>query len=597
MLPVRQRRPLALVLIAHALPVLAVLPACSTGAGRALPPDGASGDGGPGLTDGAPSNDRPVGFPDGPLPGDGTPSDLSAGDPVGDAPPGDATATDGGPPADGPLPYPTRTAYRIKGLQPDFWPSPDEIAGNNTGGIAMNLVWASWEPAVKAPPCASDGSEEEFDGHCFSVQGQIDAAIADWSARGLVVTAIVYGVPAWARTTRPCSPVSAGFEIFCAPDQGADYGRFAGMLARRYDGRHGHGRLADFVIHNEVNSNDWFDVGCGQGTACDPSTWISIYADSFNAAYDAVTTQQPFAKVLVSLEHHFGSSFDDPGAQSPLLSAQTFLAGLAPLVGTRAWRVAFHPYPPDLLAPAFSADDLPYVTYGNLGVLLGWLRATFPATPSSWEVQLTESGINSISPRSNEQAQSDGVCNALRNVVGTPGIESYIYHRMVDNPVEVSSGLGLGLRRADGTAKPAWSRWALANRIDLDPPQLDCGFEDLPYVRLTRSFLAARGHWTSTRLPPGGFAVEQSWHLLHDAQSGTHLLFECGAGGHNFVSPAADCEGQLPRGPLGYAYDDAQAGTVPLYRCRIGAGTDHFVSPDPGCEGQTTESLLGHVMP
>ncbi len=44
--------------------------------------------------------------------------------------------------------------------------------------------------------------------------------------------------------------------------------------------------------------------------------------------------------MLVSLEHHFGSTYDAPGAANPLLSGMTLLLGLAAHVGNRAWRLA-----------------------------------------------------------------------------------------------------------------------------------------------------------------------------------------------------------------------------------------------------------------
>ena len=63
----------------------------------------------------------------------------------------------------------------------------------------------------------------------------------------------------------------------------------------------------------------WFDVGCGQSAGpCDAAQWISTYATLYNAAYDAIVAEQPSAKVLISLEHHFGTVYDSPAAASPL---------------------------------------------------------------------------------------------------------------------------------------------------------------------------------------------------------------------------------------------------------------------------------------
>ncbi|MCO4764446.1 MAG: hypothetical protein KC502_23240, partial [Myxococcales bacterium] len=301
----------------------------------------------------------------------------------------------------------------------------------------------------------------------------------------------------------------------------------------------------------------------------------------------------------ISLEHHWDpKKYDTPAANNPLLSGQTFLKGFAARVGNRKWRVAYHPYPPNLLKSVFGALDhvtQGKITYGNIGVLLGWLYQTFPNKKHAYEVQLTESGVNGISPHATQAQQAAGVCLSLKTVLGTPGITNYIYHRMKDHPAETVNGLGVGLFDTNGKAKAAWGTWALANRNDLKPPKLSCGFETLPYVRLQRGFHDKSGHWATTRMLPPGFKKESSWRLKRAAFAGAKLLFECQVGSHNLISPDPKCEGLVALGPVGYASATKQTGLVALRRCRV--GTDHFVSSHPTCEGQKQESILGWVWP
>ncbi|NOZ85758.1 MAG: hypothetical protein GXP49_05775 [Deltaproteobacteria bacterium] len=490
------------------------------------------------------------------------------------------------------MPYPARGDFQIKGLQPDFWPDKNQLVNAGMADVSMNLIWASWEATPKSPPC-NPSSEQEYEGHCFKIDKAVDEAIKDWTDKGVIVAAIIYGVPAWARKGNTgCSPVTDGFDIFCTPDDPDDYARFAGMLAERYNGRNGHGRIADFVIHNEVNSNTWFDIGCGQGVPCAKDKWIKTYADNYAAAYDQIKKHQSAAKVLFSFEHHFDTVFDKPNDKDATLSVKTFVRGLAKLLGDRQWMLAYHPYAPDLLSPDFSVNDLPKVTYGNIGVLLGWLRQEFPDKPHAWEVELTESGVNSAPPKSDETRQAKAICDGFRNILGTPGIINYIYHRLRDNPAE--GGLQLGLIRSDDSFKPSWDVWSKCSQQG----SLDCGFENLPYTKLTRYHKTFAGHWTSTRLPPDGFDAEQSWFLFRHEQPGTKLLFECKVYTNNLLTDDPNCEGQQNMGPVGYIWTKEHDNTVPLYRCKVGqSGLDHFVSTDPNCEGQIQESLLGYAIP
>lgn len=481
--------------------------------------------------------------------------------------------------------YPRDPTTGIKGLQPDFWPDPAENTPG-LGTVSINFFWAEWEPTNSAPPC--DPTQIELDGHCFVVPAVVDQEVHDYSALGVPATGILYGTPTWARGARPCSPVAPGFDVFCVPDDPADYGRFVAVIAQRYDGAHGHGRVTDFVIQNEVNTNDWFDIGCGQGTPCDLSDWYATYAALFNAAYDRITAVQPQARVLISLTHHFAPSLDAPTALDPILSVQTLLAGVVPLLGARQWSVAIHPYPVHSFVPTLDARDLPYVTLGNIGVLEGWLRAHYPAAPRAWEVEITEVGLHNpgTTDAANEN-QSDLLCTAFRNVLGTPGVTSFIYHRLVDQSDEM--GLALGLRRADGTPKPAWTTWHDAN----DPAHLSCGFEwrGRTQVRHGRQPLTG-ANWYSSRTLPGGYEPQpESWWFERAESPGKAMVYECSRAASTYLTRDVGCRGDTPMGPVGALATSPGVGLVALSSCTDGEAV--LVTTGNCTTGQ--QELLGYV--
>lgn len=486
--------------------------------------------------------------------------------------------------------YPERLS--LKGIQPDFQ-DPQQIIGNAIHGVAFNFVWEQWQP-TKQTECTA--GQVKYDGYCYTIQQAHVDAIKLYTSNKIVVTGVLYGVPAWARRQCPVEKTSGA--IFCAPtEEGSkDYGRFVGFIAWYFNGANGNGRVADFVIHNEVNASEWFNYGCTKGT-CDVDTWTTIYSQSWNAAYDYVKKEQADGKVLISFEHNFDSSLDKMLQNDrPVMSVETFLKNLVPKLGDRKWRLAYHCYPSNLLDPTISADDYPIITFGNIGILAGWLRKNYPNNPEAWEIQLTENGFNGANLEL-YRSQDKYLCFGIQNILGTPGIQSLIYHRLRDNPDELKSGLGLGLWAADGAQKPAWKTYALCNQKVSGGNR--CGFENLPYVKLTRAF-DGLFHWVSTRMLPRGFFPEQTYKILREPENDTEIVYECRVGGDKgkkaLISKDPNCEGHFNMGPLGYVWKSSSKDRVPLFRCYDSKYQDYFVSTYPECEGKVQEQLVGYVI-
>jgi hypothetical protein len=488
--------------------------------------------------------------------------------------------------------YPNRKS--IKGLQPDFQ-TIGQIIGNAVHTVAINFVWIQWQPTLKKGTCSSN--EFEYNGLCYILDKNVIEVVKTYTNSEVMVTAVLYGVPSWAR--RSCS--TSVDPMFCAPtEEGAVYyGLFVKFIAYFFNGENGNGRVADFVIHNEVNAIEWFNFGCDNGN-CDIDIWTTIYSQSYNQAYDNILKEQKNAKVLISFEHDFFKELDPKvKSKDAVISCETFLEKLIPKLGNRKWRLAYHSYPIDLLNPEFGPNDYPYITFGNIGVLSGWLHKHYPNNPHAWEIQLTENGING-KDSSMFPAQRSYLCKAFKNILGTPGVESFIYHRLVDHPVELKDGLGCGLWTPEKNFKPAWELFALANRNGVGEGYPTCGFELLPYVEMVNAY-NGNFHYVSTRNVPSDFKKQSSFLIKRDNEPNVEmsLVYECRVGGpkggHTFISSDFNCENTFNMGPMGYLYVHEVANSIPIYRCLITKNADHFISKDPNCDGLgKAEALMGY---
>lgn len=525
-----------------------------------------------------------------------------------------------------------------KGIHHEFKSDPydpngylDTINGGASGvsrRVGIGLYWSAVEPcfpySASNPDCdCQDAVTEDAQGHRFCVLPHVDEAIRRYSQAGWTVVGILVGVPNWANSLRygnpggvgtPCNGTAGTLKVACwgaaasgdrgacAPDDGADFARFAKWHAQRYKPGSAAGVIAEYVVFNEVQKAATFDVGAPSCLAYNRQSWTETHREIFKLAYDAIKdpTANPSARVMVSLDGYFGDAYfgeDKLGQFPPKLSGKSLIDDLyaGTGVGNRDWDVGLHPYSVDATGTpglcSFAPGDYPYVNFGTLGPFQGWLRKHYGADR---QIVITEVGFDSASSScGGEAGQAFALCNSFRQAIATPGIEGYIVQRYLDHP-EIENGLYLGLRTPSNVEKQSWTTWR-----DMawsgGSQSWNCGFENrMPdnslATVLTRHYSVVEGrHWETTRNVSSTYSPELRWKLARNGGLDRRELFECVVTGDtdHFVSVASDCEGQTPMGSLGFAYTCTPGNPCPpagfeeLFRCYYAPG-GHIVNPG-GC--------------
>jgi hypothetical protein len=226
------------------------------------------------------------------------------------------------------------------------------------------------------------------------------------------------------------------------------------FIAERYT-RPGypHGRAANFVVGNEVNSH-WFWYNLGRASM---EKLAEEYLKAVRTCHKAVRRYSSTGRVYLSLEHHWNIRYPggDPEQTFPGRPFLDYFARRARETGDFDWHVAFHPYPENLFEcrtwndkSATFTNTTPRITFKNLEVLPKYLRRPallYEEKPR--RIMLSEQGFHTPDGTNGETLQAAAYAYAWHRANSIPEIDAFILHRHVDHPGE--GGLKLGLWRRD----------------------------------------------------------------------------------------------------------------------------------------------------
>jgi len=333
---------------------------------------------------------------------------------------------------------------------------PGTAAATQLAGLQTHVLWGNVDNAEMERQLdlvkASGASMTRVDVGWASVQqggpgrleswytDRLDALVAAADARGIKLLLTFMGTPCWASTAPDSLKQSCAGEwwnrdvMTYAPRDPAEYAAALSMVAARYKGK-----VTAWEIWNEPNHQDFWKA----------PDQAAAYAALVKAAYPAVKAADPAAMVIA-------------GALSE--SDHAFAARLYQL-GIKGYFDAFsvHPYSADYspLDPRETVDPRYSFVRGVPAV-----RDVMVRNGDQRPIWLSEAGFSTATTRTDErwrngvseETQAEFVREQLRQVARWSYVQVSIWYHLKDLTSDRTDLFGnCGLRRWDGSAKPAWA--------------------------------------------------------------------------------------------------------------------------------------------
>ena len=291
---------------------------------------------------------------------------------------------------------------------------------------------------------------------------QLDAEVKRLSDSGVAVTAILLN--AWNQTIPELNPLG----VTELPKEQAVYYGFnveseagfravkamASFLAKRYNGKNGHGKITNWVVGNEINNQYWNYMG-----DLDVSAYTSKFQRAFRVFYTAMKSVSANDNIMFSIDHYW-NMLPEAAPVGKYKGKDILLAfhNYEEAEGYMDYGLALHPYPYPIYSPNFWDDDKtgrvndtvdsPIVNFKNLHVITDFMSMDSMKNRKGEvrKIFLTEEGFSSIAKgvdKSTEQAAA--VAYSYFIVDNNPYISAYLMSRQEDNEDETKHGLAFGL--------------------------------------------------------------------------------------------------------------------------------------------------------
>lgn len=321
---------------------------------------------------------------------------------------------------------------------------------------------------------SGDSVEHDFCGKKYSFRKSIIDrldAVAKYSEENSIIASgiVLIRQPQSEIEKILCHPGALSFSAYTMPNltnqEGFTlYAALIDFLCKRYSQKNAHGRIDNWIIHNEVDyAADWTDMG-----RVPMSLYMEQYMRSMRIVEVLSKKYSKHSRVFISLTHNWQSPVDNSWRTYCVKDMLDYLCAASLLETNFDWGVAYHPYPKNLFkADAWNDTGLefnfntPIITLKNIEVLFAYLNKKeflYAAKPRT--VIFSEQGFHSDYTKSGFAQQCAAFLYAWKRIEKIDTLEAFHNHRWQDHPNE--GGLLLGLRKLPqegsslGDPKEAW---------------------------------------------------------------------------------------------------------------------------------------------